>query len=193
LKTAPLPPIRAPASWQSGWASGALPDHPDDAERSLLDPRPLERMQRAGDADPLPAEHVDAVGAEPAERVDRREQLRRGDLDPGPPALPGDQVDEVVELVDHGLRRPAHVPRPVADPQRRPQRLDARDLGDDPGEPRLGGDRDRPDRLERGRVAGLDPPRRADRPRALAGPRGARSLAHRDGSSGRSRPSLISS
>ena len=64
------------------------------------------------------------VLGEPAQRLDRRQQLHVLGLGARPALLARDELDELVELVDERLRRAAHVARAVGEPQLRPQRLD---------------------------------------------------------------------
>ena len=66
---------------------------------------------------------------DPAQRVDRREDLHRERLVAGLALLADDQVADLVGLVDHDLGRPLEIARPVAERQLGPERLH---LGDGP-------------------------------------------------------------
>jgi hypothetical protein len=67
---------------------------------------------------------------QPLERLDGGQQLHDLDLGARPPLLGDDELGQLVELVDHRLGRAGHVAGPVAQAQRRPQRLHARRLVD---------------------------------------------------------------
>ncbi len=106
---------------REGRAAGA--DHPDDAVGLVGDARALGERHRAVDPHPPAAQHLRPVLGDPDQRVDRRQQLERRDLRARPALLAGQPLLQLVEVVDHRLGHPAHVPGPVLHPQQRPQRL----------------------------------------------------------------------
>ena len=71
-------------------AAGA--DHADHAVGLERDPRALGERQRAADRDAPAAERVGAVVGDPSQRVDRGEQLERGDLRARPALLAREQL-----------------------------------------------------------------------------------------------------
>ena len=102
---------------------GRRPEDRDDAERLVAPARPRQRSQRPRDADLLAREDPRARLRQPLQRLDRRQQLHQLELCPRAPLLQAEQGDELVALVDHRLRRPRHVPRPVLRAQLPPQPL----------------------------------------------------------------------
>ena len=112
-----------------GGASG--PDHADHPVGLVGDPGPLGGNTSRLTPTRPPAEHGGAVVGHPDQRVDRRQQLQRGDLGARPALLAGDHLEQLVEVVDHRLGHAAHVAAAVLDAQQRPQRQHLGDLVDD--------------------------------------------------------------
>ena len=81
-----------------------------------------------------PARIRGAALGEPLQRLDRGQDLHHLDLGARAALLAGDQLDQLVELVDHRLRRARHVARAVLDAQDRPQALDLRRAVDGGGD-----------------------------------------------------------
>jgi hypothetical protein len=113
-----------------GEGLGGGSEHAHDAER-LVRPAPtLHRVLRAREADALAAEDRRSVLGQPLQRLDCRQELHNLGLGARAPLLSPDHVDELVELVDHGLGGARHVATAVGQAQRRPQPLHAGSLLD---------------------------------------------------------------
>ena len=122
--------------------------------------RLLGREQRLAHRDLLVGEDRGRVVGAPVQRVDRGDDLHRVALGDRLALLAGEQLGDVVDLVDQHVGGAAHVAGAVVQRELRPERLDLGDLGDDavdvPGVDRL----DRADQLAGGGVEGLELPHR---------------------------------
>ena len=148
-----------PATRQAG-PGGGLEDHPVTSQQSpgdLAEGLCERRAARAYDAHHAirlvcdaptlgrcrQAAALDAAGGQgrrsllrdPDQRVDRRQELQGGDLRSGAPLLAGERLLQLVEVVDHRLGHPAHVPRTVLEAQERPERLHLVHVPDDRVDP----------------------------------------------------------
>ena len=110
---------------RGGERLGRRAEDADDAQRLVAPAPALDRVLRAREGDLLAGQDAGAVLGQPLQRLDRREQLHDLGLGARPALLGDDEVGQLVELVDDRLGRPGHVARPVAEAQRRPQRLHA--------------------------------------------------------------------
>ena len=133
-------------------------DHPDDAERLVAELRLLREEQGLAHADRLVGEDLRPVVGAPVEDVDRRDDLHRVALGDRLALLAGEELGDLVDLLDQHVGGPAQVAGAVGERELRPERLHLGDVVDD----RLhlvGLDRlDRADQLAGRRVEGLELP-----------------------------------
>ena len=95
----------------------------DDAERRLHERRAPAGAERRDGSEAAVGERVRPVGRQAVQAAHRRQQLGERRLAARLPGLGGEQVGERVQLVEHGLRRPAQVAGAVARRHERPQGL----------------------------------------------------------------------
>ena len=132
-------------------------DHPDHPERLVRERRALGLQEQLRHRDLLVGEDLEPGAGDPAQRVDRRQDLHRERLVARLALLADDQVADLVGLVDQHLGGALEVARAVGERQLRPERLH---LGDGPDDrvDRVGrGDRDRAEPLAGRRVERLEP------------------------------------
>ena len=116
----------------------------------------LRQEQDLPHADRLVGEDLRAGVGAPVEDVDRRDDLHRVALGERLALLAGQEVGDLVDLVDEHVGRLAQVPRPIRERQLRPEGLDLGDVIDD-GLHLVGLQRlDRADQLAGRRVEGLE-------------------------------------
>ena len=105
--------------------------HADDADRVAHEVRALAPQRQLVVAQALVGQVARRVGGDPAQRVDRGEDLHRDRLGARAALLAGQQLAERVDLVEHDLRDAAQVARAVRQRQRGPERLHGVHLGHD--------------------------------------------------------------
>jgi hypothetical protein len=136
---------------------GVIPrrNHPDHADRLEGELRAL-RLQDRRHRELLVGENVRPVVRDPLERVDGGEDLHRVALDPRLALLIGEQLSDLVEVLEQHVAGAAQVAGPVLQREGGPERLNSRDLVDDALH--LGGGQgpDGADQLAGRRIEGLE-------------------------------------
>ena len=152
-------------------------DHPHDPERLVAELRLLRQEQRLAHANRLVVEDLWAGVRAPVKDVDRGNDLHRVALRDRLPLLAGEQLSDLLELLDQDVGRAAQVAGAVGERQLGPEGLHLGDVVDDRLHLRGLNGLDRADQLAGGGVEGLELPHgriygdRAGGPaRPIAGP-----------------------
>ena len=136
---------------------GVVPgcDHAHDADRLVGELGAL-RLEEDRHRELLVGEDLRAVVGDPLQGVDRGEQLHRVALDPRLALLAGEQLGDLVKVLEQHVAGAPHVASAILERERRPEGLHLGDVVDDPLHLGRGQGLDAADQLPGRRVEGLE-------------------------------------